>query len=139
MHKLSIDFLWLYLLIVLLYLHGCDFGEMEEYYTDKENYVTATGTVTHIAYDEGYDTLYLAFSDMSYRFDGRNFKIEGDNFDIVMENGIEEKLAMGKEVEFITAPRYFGDGYVMPIVSITIDGETLLEFEEGYENFLETL
>ena len=44
-----------------------------------------------------------------------------------------------KGVSFMTAPRYFGDGYIMPIVEISVDGEELLSFEEGYENLLEWL
>ena len=39
----------------------------------------------------------------------------------------------------MTAPKCFGDGYVMPIVAVSVDGEVLLEFEEGFENFLEHL
>lgn len=39
----------------------------------------------------------------------------------------------------MTAPRYFGDGYVMPIVAISVDGEQLLDYEEGYANFMEWL
>ena len=46
-------------------------------------------------------------------------------------------LEKGKTIEFVTAPGTWGDGYIYPIVEITIDGETLLEFEEGFPNFLE--
>ncbi|HIV47949.1 MAG TPA: hypothetical protein H9749_09110, partial [Candidatus Acutalibacter stercorigallinarum] len=67
------------------------------------------------------------------------FKIVGDNVQIVLENGISEKIKLGDTVEFVTAPRYFGDGYVMPIVAISVDGEQLLDYEEGYANFMEWL
>lgn len=125
------------LLLSMLILSGCDTGQMREYYSDEDNYITATGMVVHIAYMEEEDALYLGFSDLEPKFDDIDFKIVGDNLEIVQENGIDEILEMGSKVEFITAPRYWGDGYVMPIVAITIDGEELLEFDEGYTNFLE--
>ena len=50
-----------------------------------------------------------------------------------------QKVQLGTTVSFMTAPRYFGDGYIMPIVEISVDGEELLSFEEGYENLLKWL
>ena len=32
--------------------------------------------------------------------------------------------------------KYFGDGYSMPIVSISVNGEVLLSFDEGFENLM---
>ena len=49
---------------------------------------------------------------------------------LVLKNGISEKIKLGDTVEFVTAPRYFGDGYVMPIVAISVEGEQLLDYEE---------
>ena len=46
------------------------------------------------------------------------------------------KLKTDEQITFITAPKYFGDGYVMPMVAISIGEENLLEFEDGYENLL---
>ena len=40
-------------------------------------------------------------------------------------------------IEIATAPRYFGNGYKMQIVALSIDGYTLLEFEEGYDNLMD--
>ena len=53
--------------------------------------------------------------------------------------GYPAEIQLGTTVSFMTAPRYFGDGYIMPIVEISVDGEELLSFEEGYENLLEWL
>ena len=105
-----------------------------DYYEEKENYVTATGVVSYIQLDE--DGLYIGFSQMDYPFDDDTFKIVGENLKIVQQNGIQEKLKLGDTVTIVTAPKYFGDGYVMPIVAISIDGEALLNFEQGYENLL---
>ena len=59
--------------------------------------------------------------------------------EIVLQRGILQKVQLGTTVSFMTAPHYFGDGYIMPIVEISVDGEELLSFEEGYENLLEWL
>ena len=32
----------------------------------------------------------------------------------------------------MSAPQYFGNGYVMPIVEISVDGVEYLSFEEGH-------
>ncbi len=139
MKKIYMKSLVIIFLMNVLILCSCYAAEKRKYYSDKDNYVSTTGTVIHIKYNENKTILHLGFDEMSYHFSDNAFKITGDNLSIVQENGIDEKLEMGAQIEFITAPMYFGDGYIMPIVGITIDGETLLEFDEGYENLMETL
>lgn len=124
----------LLLLCFQVIVSSCTAPQMRRYYSQKDNYVNATGTISHIAYDEEYDSLYLGFSELTPKFDDTCFNIVGDNFEIVKERGIEQKIEIGTKVEFVTAPEYFGDGYVMPIVAISADGEELLEFEEGFDN-----
>ena len=120
-------------------LSACDRKKMLDYYSEKENYVDATGTVVHIKYNEDETALYLGFSDLSYNFDDTCFKIVGENLRIVCEKGIDNKLKLGDQIKFTSAPRYFGDGYVMPIVAIHVNGECLLDFEAGYTNLLDWL
>ncbi|MBQ4282903.1 MAG: hypothetical protein IJB96_03135 [Lachnospira sp.] len=129
-----------YMIVTVFMISSCTYGpRMYEYYSEKDNYVCATGTVTGIRYNESRDALYIEFDNLDPQFSDHNFKIEGDNLSIVKSNGIDDKLKLGEEVEFFSATRYFGDGYVMPIVGITVDGEVLLEFDEGYENLLKVL
>ena len=109
------------------------------YYSDKENYINVTGTVSHIKYDDASSELFIGFSDMSPDLDDINFNIIGENLVIVCKNGIDNKLKIGKRISVVSAPRYFGDSYVYPIVSITVDGECLLDFEVGYQNLLHWL
>ena len=73
---------------------------------------------------------------MSENFEDDCFVIAGANMDVVLANGIRRKLTMGDTITFVAAPKVFGDGYVIPIVSITIDDQELLGFEEGYQNLL---
>lgn len=37
----------------------------------------------------------------------------------------------------ISHPRYLGDGYVFPVVGLSVGDIVLLDFEEGYKNLLE--
>lgn len=130
----------LFTIIVLIsFGSACTRQNMLEYYTNKNNYVSATGTIHHIRFaDETYE-LYLGISEQTPKFDDTNFVVSGQNMNIVQEHGIENKLQIGDKVSFVAAPKYWGDGYAIPIVEITLDGETLLTFEEGYENLLEWL
>lgn len=137
--KIFNKLLMLLLLIGIFVLSACNSTKMKEYYRQKDNFINATGTIRHIAYNDDNSALYLGFSDLSPTFDDNSFKIVGDNLSIVQKNNIDEKIKIGDKIEFITAPRYFGDGYVMPIVALSVNGEDLLEFEEGYDNFLKWL
>lgn len=125
--------------IMLGLLCSCNSSQKIEYYSKREHYISVTGTVSHVKYNEDSTALYVGFSELSPVLDDTCFKIVGDNLEIVQTNQIDDKLKIGEEIIFITAPRYFGDGYVMPIVAISVNGENLLEFEEGYENLLDWL
>lgn len=124
----------IFCIITIVFLFSsCEKQRMMDYYSNEENYITVSGTLTHIYSTD--DTLCLGFSDVF--FYSADFNFVGDNLNIVKQKGIDEKLEKGKTIEFVTAPGTWGDGYIYPIVEITIDGETLLEFEEGFPNFLE--
>lgn len=104
------------------------------YYADATNYIHATGRVHHIQYSDDMSEMYLGLSDLPPEFQDTNFKIVGKNLEIVQMRGIDEKLKIGDEISFVAAPLYLGDGYVVPIVAITVRGETLLDFTDGFEN-----
>ena len=120
-------------------LCSCYSSQKIEYYSQKENYINVTGTVSHIKYNEDTTALYIGLSEMSPVLDDTCFKIVGRSLEIVKANKIDDKLKIGKTITIITAPKYFGDGYVMPIVAISINGEDLLDFEEGYNSLLDWL
>ena len=124
---------------LLVLLCSCNRSGIIEYYSQKENYISVTGTVSHLKYNEDTTALYSDFSELSPGLDDTCFKIVGENLKIVKANKIDDKLKGGERVTFITAPKYFGDGYVMPIVAMSISGEKLLEFEDGYKNLIDWL
>lgn len=127
------------ILCFLLFFSSCTERKMKDYYSQKSNYIIATGTVTHISYNEDRSVLYFGFSNLNPQFDDNSFKIVGDNLLIVQQNGIDDKIKIGDKVSFITAGKYFGDGYVMPIVTLSVNEEELLNFEDGFNNLLNWL
>lgn len=140
--KSSIKLILSFLCIVVL-LCGCGRSEkLKNYYKEKSNYVTVSGTVKSIYHYEKeslYESLVISFDNLDDKFSDNTFEICRKNLPVVQEKGIEDKLKIGDSVVFTTAPGFFGDGYIMPIVAITVDGEEFLSFDEGYENFLEWL
>ena len=127
------------LLNIMVFFNSCTKQIMNEYYSQKSNYVNASGIVAHISYNNDKSALYLGFSDLNPRFDDDSFKIVGDNLLIAQNNGVDKKIRIGDRVDFITAPRYFGDGYVFPIVGLSINNDELLNFENGFYNLLKWL
>lgn len=125
--------------VILMVLCSCNSSERIKYYSQTGNYISITGTVSSVKYSKDYKVLYIDLSESSPVLDDTCFKIVGENLTIVQTNGIDDKLKLGEQVTITTAPKYFGDGYVMPIVAISIGGEKLLDFNEGYNNFLDWL
>lgn len=125
--------------IMIASLCYCSSHKEKMYYSQKENYISVNGTVSSIKYNEDSTALYIGFYDLSPTLDDTCFKIVGNNLQIVQSNNIDSKLEIGTQISFITAPKYFGDGYVMPIVAVSINGEELLDFENGYINLLNWL
>ncbi len=125
--------------IILGVLCSCNSSRKNKYYSQRENYISVVGTVSSIKYNEDSTVLYIDFSELTPVFDDTCFKIVGKSLETTQTNKIDDKLKPGEQITFITAPKYFGDGYVMPIVAISIHGESLLDFEEGYENWLDWL
>lgn len=125
--------------VLLVLLCSCNSPKIIEYYSQKENYISVTGTVSNIKYNEDATALYVNFSELSPILDDTCFKIVGENLEIVKAKKIGDKLKTGAQIIFITAPKYWGDGYVMPIVAISISGENLLDFEDGYKNLIDWL
>ena len=125
--------------VLCVLLASCKSSKIVDYYSDPDNYVTASGTITYVNCDEDNEVVYLGFSDLSPSFSDSCFKISGKNYELICESGLLETLTLGQQVTFMSAPKYFGDGYVMPIVWITVDDNTYLNFEEGMANLIAEL
>ena len=125
------------LIILSELLTSCISIRYRIYYPVKDNYIEVSGVVSYMKYSDDHTELYIAFSDMDRKLDDRSFEIVGENLRTVEKNGIEDKIKIGDRVTFVTAPKYFGDGYVMPIVAISANGESLLDFDEGFKNLMD--
>lgn len=124
---------------IIVTFSSCVSDDRLKYYSVSSNYIEVVGTVIQMNYNEENNALYLGFEELNPEFADSAFKIVGENLLIAQKNGIDQKIQIGKQIEFISAPRYFGDGYVMPIVGLSIDGDILLCFEQGYDNWLKWL
>ena len=122
-------------LVFCLLLPGCFALTMHPYYRDESNYAEFTGTISFISYDETTDTLYLSFENITPKTADNSFKIVSSNLAIQKDSPYYDKIAVGTPVSFCTAPKYYGDGYIMPLVGLSIDGETLLEKSKGIANW----
>lgn len=127
------------LLLIISILLTCSSCKKIDYYSQTDNYISATGKVQSIKYSEDCSVLYFELSELIPSFDDNCFKIVGENTNIVRKNGVDNLVEIGSYVSFITAPRYFGDGFVFPIVSLSAKEEVLLDFEQGLSNFLKWL
>ena len=110
------------------------------YYTNKSVYIQAEGTVKDIQYfppDASLDLsgrLYLEIDECPGEFIWYDFYLWGTNADIVMSSEKYSDLQIGSHIEFMSAPYFFGDGYVYPIAALWIDGTEVLSFDEGLKN-----
>lgn len=129
----------LFLMICLLVLAttSCANTNKEKinYYSNEQNYIKITGTIDHVVFDDEQNALYLGFSSLSQKTDDDCFKVVGDAYYIVVAN--KEYIQIGATATFVTAPKYYGDGYVMPIVSLSVDGRNVLEYEDGFSSLLD--
>ena len=126
-------------LFVLILMNAWKENHIWDYYHTEGCFLSSTGVVTYIYHDEIDEEIYLSLSDIDPRFHYRGFRIVGKNYKIVMENGLLDNLSVGDSVEFVGSPRVFWDGYVLPMIEISVNGEQFLEAEQGYGNFIEWL
>ena len=135
--RIIIFVIMLFAIIGLLLLLSLKFSIKEEYnyYKNVNNYVYVSGQLDNYRFYE--DSLYISINDLNYEFSRNKFRLEGENVNLLKQRGFEQYMTPNVNIEIATAPRYFGNGYKMQIVALSIDGYTLLEFEEGYDNLMD--
>lgn len=117
----------------------CSKIKQREYYKDENNYLTSNAVVKEIIYKNEDNGIYLWLDHLDSAYQDSTFVLRGENVNIAIENGITNKVSTGTEITFTSAPRYFWDGYLMPIVYLKVNDEVLLHFKEGYGNLLDML
>jgi hypothetical protein len=128
------------LLITALCMTSCAIFEAswdakaEKYYSDQANFVERCAVITHIQQsDEG--KIYITVEQLD-GFSDVNFKLDSVSSKIAKDNGFLTEVKVGDEIMFASAPRYFGDGYVYPVVSLSKGDKVYLSFDVGYENLM---
>lgn len=101
--------------------------KMIEKYSDNQSYVTLSGEVTE--FDE--HTVIIKSKELNNYI---SYEDELCEYYIYSDHIIE--LSFGDQIEFVTVPFHFYNGQKLPIVELKIDGNTLLEFEEGKKNLI---
>ena len=134
--------------LILIPIGACSLIELsyrtmeKSYYSDKNNFVEVTALCESLYLHESGPRYYINVKNMTYEktdsceFSDYSFVVNRLNSVILKEADIEKKITPGTTFKFVSAPRYFGDGYDCPIVAIEVDGEVLLDFETGYKNFM---
>ena len=134
---------------VVVGLTGCgvfiqmafDNQEYNYYLNDKDGFISVTAVITEyrdVTSKHGEKRIMLDFDDDVPGFCVDVFKIEDANRRVVRKNGFEKLVKPGTEITFISNPYYFGNGYIFPVVGLSVGDVVLLDFEEGYENLLES-
>lgn len=127
------------ILILSLVINGIQVGRERKYYRDVENYINSSAIVEYIGYNrEESDEVYFWLDEPTGIYQGKTFYLCGESSRLVLERGLFDKIRVGDTVTFSSAPRYFANGWQMPIVRLATErGEELLSFEEGYQNLME--
>ena len=123
--------------IMVFGLTGCYERRERAYYSDVNNFITEEAVVDNIIYNEKDGYLVFWLSEIDEAYSAGDFILREENARLLVERGVLDKVAQGDVIVFTSAPRFFGDGYFMPIVSLSVAGEELLRFDEGYENLMQ--
>ena len=123
-------------LVVTFLLPSCVVSQVQraQYLSDPSNYISITGVVKVIDYSDDKKTLYILFDTTKPKLDSTLFVLDGSNLLIAQNNGIDSLLQVGDEIELITAPKYFWDGYEYPIAALESNGIVFLDFATGFNN-----
>ena len=113
---------------------------MYQYYSDPQSYRVVTATIDNIFYEKQFAVFHFTF-DPTYTEFGSNedFKISGNNYKIMMQNGFESAVKIGDSVTFVTAPGIFYDGYAPPIIAISCNSTEYLDQDVGRGNLLHSI
>jgi len=110
---------------------------MYDYYSIQSNFVQVHGIVEEINLQDEILYLNINFDESIFPNDGDNtFKIIQSNQQVLFENGFYDQVNVGDTIDFYSAPRIFGDGYIVPIIYIEKDGVIYLPFDTGQNNLL---
>lgn len=133
----------LFCLCLILLLTACDFNaplrnKMLDYYNKDDNYVQVTGVILKTEYLEEIDQLRIGIEMLTKDHSFSSVvEVEHVDFVIVHWSQYNFELETNDTVVFTSAPFYFYNGHIYPIVEIWKDGQEYLSFQEGKAAYIE--
>ena len=124
------------IIIILFLISGCYRNKEKLYYLDVSNFIKEEATVDNVLYDEENKSIYFWLSNIDDVYQDSTFIVDGDNVNVLLQYDIINRIMIGDTITFSSAPRYFGDGYCMPIIELIHNNEELLSFDEGHKNLM---
>lgn len=106
-----------------------------EYYSNEENYIEVTGTISHVVFDDEYKTLYLGFSDLSDTFADNTFELTGRNYSIVTD-AARESIEVEGQQHLLQLPRYFLWLYLCLLSRLQFTVSAYLNMKRDFQIFL---
>ena len=108
---------------------------IKKYYRDKSNFKEYTAIV------EGYgdfwnesNMIYLDIGSSGGDLQTSSIYLFGENANIARKNQIWDVIRIGSEITFSASNAIFYDGYLIPMIALSCQGEVLLEFDQGQKN-----
>ena len=117
-------------------LCGCESNRMYQYYSDVDNYIDTTADVVGMYYYKEADKLVFVLDLDGIDYADSHLVLRGENAKTAVDQGALETISIGSQITFTAAPRYFGEGYEVPIVALSCNSKELLPFENGYNNLI---
>ena len=104
--------------------------QMIDYYSNDDNYTYLSGEVVKLKEDIIYVNIITENSDF------KMYVTNDLDFILYANNNLYDIIFVGDIVTFCSAPEYFYDSYILPIVYLEKEETVYLTFEEGKNNLL---
>ena len=134
MKKYSLIFTLLFALFFIL--SGCNSSnqklakEMINKYSDNQNYIILSGEI--VDYDSSNNTLEIKSESLN-----EYISYEDKICDFQIHSNQKFNLTVGQQINFTTVPFHFYNGHKLPIVELSVNNYTLLDFDTGKNNLIE--
>lgn len=124
----------LLLLSSIFFIVSCDYNaplrkKMLEYYSDDNNYVELQGVVISPENDCGY-------MEIDILTESHVFPLNAQTGYGEFESGLIYNLTPGDKITLVSAPMYFYNGHVLPVMALKKDDVVILTFEDGKSSYL---
>ena len=132
---------YLFIMVLLITCASCGAPNfrIKKYYQDESHFKEFKANVKGY-YDYWGDSnmIHLYIGDTGDDFSSSSIYLIGENANAARKNQIWNVIRMDSEITFVTSEAIFYDGYMLPIVSLSCQGEELLDYDLGRQNLIES-